>query len=77
MNHRLLGLLPMALTAATLPAQLAGAYVVGPAGNYANIAAAIAALTTTGVSGPVTFLVTANDAGPWTLPAFPGQGPLT
>lgn len=75
MNHRLLGLLPMALTAATLPAQLAGAYVVGPAGNYANIAAAIAALTTTGVSGPVTFLVTANDAGPWTLPAFPGQGP--
>jgi hypothetical protein len=26
------------------------------------------------VSAPVTFLVTANDAGPWTIGAFPGQG---
>jgi len=59
---------------ASLPAQLAGTYTVGPGGSYANIAAAIAALTTSGVSGPVTFLVTANDAGPWTIGAFPGQG---
>jgi hypothetical protein len=60
--------------AASLPAQLAGTYVVGPGGNYANIAAAIAALGT-GVVAPVTFLVTANDSGPWTIPSFPGQGP--
>ncbi len=59
----------------SLPAQLAGTYVVGPGGNYANIAAAVTALTTSGVSGPVTFLVTANDAsGPWTIGAFAGQG---
>jgi len=56
-----------------LPAQLAGTYTVGPGGSYANIAAAIAALTS-GVSGPVTFLVMANDAGPWTIGTFPGQG---
>ena len=57
-----------------MPAQLSGPYVIGPGGNYANIAAAISALTTSGVSGPVSFLVTANDTGPWTLGAFPGQG---
>jgi len=62
-------------TAACLPAQLAGAYSVGPSGNYPNMAAAIAALTTNGVVAPVTFVVTANDTGPWTIGAFPGQGP--
>ncbi len=61
--------------ASASPAQLAGAYVVGPGGNYANIAAAIAALTTSGVVAPVSFLVVANDTGPWTIPAFVGQGP--
>lgn len=61
--------------AAAAPAQLAGGYVVGPGGDYANIAAAIAALVGNGVAGPVSFLVTANDTGPWTLPPFPGQGP--
>ncbi|MEO6593976.1 MAG: hypothetical protein ABIP94_04410 [Planctomycetota bacterium] len=65
----------MLVTAASLPAQLGGTYVVGPAATYSNIAAAIAALTTSGVAAPVTFLVTANDTGPWTIPAFPGQGP--
>lgn len=65
----------MALAAAaSAPAQLVGSYVVGPGGTYANVAAAIAALTTSGVAGPVDFLVTANDTGPWTIPAFPGQG---
>jgi len=62
--------------AASLPAQLAGTYAVGPGGTYPDIAAAVAALNTSGVSGPVTFFVTANDAsGPWTIGAFPGQGP--
>lgn len=60
--------------AATLPAQLSGTYVVGAAGNYADIAAAVAALNASGVSGPVTFLVATNDSsGPWTIGAFAGQ----
>lgn len=62
-------------SAAALPAQLAGSYVVGPGGNYPNLAAAIGALSASGVAAPVTFLVTANDTGPWTIPAFVGQGP--
>lgn len=61
-------------SAAALPAQLAGTYIVGPGGSYANMAAAIADLNTVGVSGPVSFFVTANDSGPWTINAFPGQG---
>ncbi|MBM4063189.1 MAG: right-handed parallel beta-helix repeat-containing protein [Planctomycetes bacterium] len=61
--------------AASLPAQLAGGYFVGPSGSFPNIAAAIAALTSQGVVAPVTFVVTANDSGPWTIPSFPGQGP--
>jgi len=60
---------------AVLPAQLAGSYTVGPGGNYLNVAAAIADLTAVGVVAPVTFIVTANDTGPWTLGAFTGQGP--
>ncbi|HEX5052636.1 MAG TPA: right-handed parallel beta-helix repeat-containing protein [Planctomycetota bacterium] len=64
------------LSAASLPAQLAGTYVVGPGGSYPNIAAAITALSASGVAAPVTFLVLANDTGPWTIPAFAGQGPL-
>jgi hypothetical protein len=58
----------------SLPAQLAGPYTVGPGGSYPSMSAAIAALTTLGVSGPVSFLVLANDTGPWTIGAFPGQG---
>ena len=61
--------------ASTLPAQLAGTYTVGPTGTYANMAAAITALTTSGVAAPVTFVVSANDTGPWTIGAFAGQGP--
>ncbi len=64
------------LLAGSLSAQpLAGSYSIGPGGSFPNIAAAIAALGTNGVSAPVTFFVTANDSGPWTLAAFPGQGP--
>lgn len=66
--------LAAALATATLPAQLSGGYIVGPGGSYANLAAAITALTTSGVAGPVIFFVTANDSGPWTIPAFAGQG---
>ncbi len=61
--------------AAALPAQLNGTYLVGSGGNYANIAAAVADLQAVGVAGPVTFLVNANDSGPWTINAFAGQGP--
>lgn len=60
--------------AAFLPAQLAGTYSVGPAGSFPNLAAAISALNSQGVAAPVTFLVLANDSGPWTINAFPGQG---
>lgn len=67
--------LPLLGLAASLPAQLAGAYVVGPGGSFANMAAAISALTTGGVIAPVSFLVTANDTGPWSIGAIPGQGP--
>lgn len=54
---------------------LSGPYTVGPGGSFANIAAAGAALAGNGVSGPVLFTVLANDVGPWTIPAFTGQGP--
>jgi hypothetical protein len=54
---------------------LAGVYTVGAGGTYANIGAAGTALMTNGVAGPVTFSVISNDVGPWTLGAFPGQGP--
>ena len=61
--------------AAALPAQLSGTYAVGVGGNYPDIAPAVTALNTSGVSGPVTFLVTTNDnSGPWTISAFTGQG---
>src|SRR5262249_16301078 len=61
--------------ATSLPAQLRGGVVVGPGGSFRNMGAAIQLLTSVGVAGPVSFLVTANDTGPWTLGAFPGQGP--
>ncbi len=53
---------------------LAGAYTVGAGGSYANMTAAISALTSNGVSGPVVFSVVSNDTGPWTIGAIPGQG---
>ncbi|MCA8963464.1 MAG: right-handed parallel beta-helix repeat-containing protein [Planctomycetes bacterium] len=61
--------------AAALPAQLSGTYAIGVGGNFPDIAAAVTALNGTGVTGPVTFLVTANDtSGPWTINSFAGQG---
>jgi uncharacterized iron-regulated membrane protein len=76
MRHpRLVAVLGLCLATAHLPAQLNGTYLVGSGGNYANIAAAVADLQAVGVAGPVTFLVNANDSGPWTISAFAGQGP--
>lgn len=59
-------------------AQLNGTYTVGAAGdNYTTIAAAITALTTSGVSGPVTFLISNGTytapSGGYTLPAVTGM----
>jgi len=62
-------------SAAILPAQLAGNYTVGPGGSYPDLTAAITALTTAGVVGPVTMTVTASQNGQWTLGSIPGQGP--
>lgn len=45
------------ITATSATAQLNGTYTVGTAGNYATFTAAVAALTTSGVSGPVVFNV--------------------
>jgi len=36
-------------------AQLSGTYTIGPSGNYSSFTAAVSALTTLGVSGPVIF----------------------
>ena len=69
LSRRSLPLAAALALAVSAPAQLGGTYLVGPGGNYTNIAAAIAALGT-GVVAPVTFLVTANDTGPWTIPSF-------
>ncbi|MFZ1411740.1 MAG: hypothetical protein WAS07_09800, partial [Micropruina sp.] len=43
------------LTATSTSAQLNGTYTIGTAGNYATFTAAVTALTTSGVSGPVVF----------------------
>ncbi|MBK6539769.1 MAG: right-handed parallel beta-helix repeat-containing protein [Flavobacteriales bacterium] len=59
--------------ASTASAQLNGSYTVGAAGNYATIAAAITALQTNGVSGPVTMnIISGNYSGNWTLGAVAG-----
>ena len=66
MNHltqSLRRLVAAALVLLTMPAfaQLSGTYTIDPAGtgtsNYASFTAAVSALTTSGVSGPVTFNV--------------------
>lgn len=69
MNHltqSLRRLVAAALVLLTMPAfaQLSGTYTIDPAGtgttNYASFTAAVSALTTSGVSGPVTFNVAAG-----------------
>ncbi|MBP6699422.1 MAG: right-handed parallel beta-helix repeat-containing protein, partial [Flavobacteriales bacterium] len=67
-------LLAALLTAASsASAQLNGSYTVGAAGNYATIGAAITALQTNGVSGPVTMsIISGSYSGNWTLGAVTG-----
>ncbi len=55
-------------------AQLNGTYTVGAGGSFATLAAAATALTSGGVTGPVTFVVGGAEAGPITIGAYPGQG---
>ncbi len=45
----------VALATVTATAQLSGTYTIGAGGNYADLSAAISALNSNGVSGPVTF----------------------
>ena len=81
-DHRSLALGSFALVlAAALPAQLGGTYRVNPAqpassASFPSLAAAVAALTTQGVNGPVEFLLY-DDAGPYTeLALFATGNPL-
>jgi hypothetical protein len=63
----------MVLVVGRLSAQLNGTYTIGPSGNYTSFTAAISALQSSGVSGPVTFNVangTYNSA--LTIPAITG-----
>jgi len=39
-------------------AQLSGTYTIGPSGNHTSFTAAVSALTTSGISGPVVFNIT-------------------
>ena len=54
-------------------AQLSGSYTIGSGGNYASFTAAVTALTTSGVSGPVTFSVLSGTYNEQiTIPAITG-----
>ena len=60
----------------TATAQLNGNYTIGTGGSYTTFDAAINALTSSGVSGPVTFTVYAGShTGPFTIPAIAGASP--
>ncbi|MFZ1728589.1 MAG: hypothetical protein WAV84_00555, partial [Bacteroidota bacterium] len=48
------------LTTSSAHAQLNGTYTIGSGGNYASFTAAVSALSSSGVSGPVTFTVIAG-----------------
>lgn len=53
--------------------QLNGSYTVGSGGNYTTLAAAITALQTNGVSGPVFMnILSGTYTGTWTVNAIPG-----
>jgi hypothetical protein len=61
-----------------LPAQpLTGSYTVGTGGNFQNLGAALSALSAQGVAGPVFFVVSGVQTGPFTIGAIPGQGPAS
>jgi hypothetical protein len=64
----LLGMLPVSARA-----QLSGTYSIGSGGSYVTFGAAVSALTTAGVSGPVTFNVLAGTYPEmFTIPAITG-----
>lgn len=66
-------LLPLLLLTGSLSAQLNGTYTVGPTGTYTTLAAAITALQTVGVNGPVFMdLESGTHIGNWTLTAIAG-----
>ena len=68
-------LLAATLTAATCASAqpLNGTYTVGTAGTYTTLAAAITALQTNGVSGPVTMdIISGTYTGNWTINAIAG-----
>ncbi|MBK6755595.1 MAG: right-handed parallel beta-helix repeat-containing protein [Flavobacteriales bacterium] len=72
-SFRSILLAALLIAASTASAQLNGSYTVGAAGNYATIAAAITALQTNGVSGPVTMnIISGSYLGNWTLGAVAG-----
>lgn len=58
-------------------AQLSGTYTVGAGGTYATIDAALSSLTSSGVNGPVTFLIASGTytppSGGWRLPVVTGM----
>ena len=63
----------MLLLSHTGQAQLSGSYSIGSTGTYSNFSAAVSALTTSGVSGPVSFTVQAGTyTEKITIPAISG-----
>lgn len=66
-------LLPLLLLTGSLSAQLNGTYTVGPTGTYTTLAAAITALETVGVNGPVFMDLQAGSyTGDWLIGTIPG-----
>jgi len=66
-------LFPLLLLTSSLSAQLNGTYTVGPTGTYTTLAAAITALQTNGVSGPVFMDIQSGTyTGNWSVPAITG-----
>ncbi len=60
-----------------ISAQLSGTYTIGTTGNYSTFTAAVSALTTSGINGPVVFYV---DSGTYneqiTIPAISGSSAI-
>jgi hypothetical protein len=57
-------LVALIAASASASAQLSGTYTIGPSDSYPTIEAAIGALNTNGVSGPVTFLISGGTITP-------------
>lgn len=74
--HRILLLCAFACTAAALPAQLAGTYLIDPTGgppNFTSLQAAVNAAVAAGVAGPVSFqILPGTYTESVTVPPIPG-----